>query len=256
MRRGARAVTIAAIALALTPTFAGPAGAATRHVTIYGDSLTVQAEPYLDQVASRLRVDLTARAAPGTAPCDYLSVLRDDLASSPPDVVVFAFSGNSFITCMRDASGNPLTGNALLTKYRDDVVAAVADATRARRPIVLASPPISIGRETEWQLLDAFYRELATTRPGVHYLDAGTGIAPHGHFAFEQRCLRAETKMAETASVCRSIRSSITVRSPDGLHFCVEATAVAPLHCPTYASGARRYATNLVRGAKRVLNGR
>jgi hypothetical protein len=256
MRRAVRAVAITAIALALTTTFAGPVGAAPRRVIIYGDSLTVQAAPYLEQVAPGLRVDLTVRAAPGTAPCDYVPVLRDDLASSPPDVVVFAFSGNSFITCMRDASGNPLTGDALLTKYRDDVEAAVADATRARRPIVLASPPIAIGRETEWRLLDAFYRELAAARPGIHYLDAGTGIAPHGRFALEQRCLRAETKMPETASVCRSTRSRIAVRSPDGLHFCGALGAPVPLRCPTYASGARRYATNLVRGAKRVLDGR
>jgi hypothetical protein len=252
MRRVVRAVAIMAIALALTTTFAGPAGAAPRRVTIYGDSLTVQATPYLEQMAPRFRVDLTVRAAPGTAPCDYVPVLRDDLESSPPDVVVLAFSGNSFITCMRDASGNPLTGDALLAKYRDDVEAAVADATRAHRPIVLASPPVATGREIEWRLLDAFYRELAAARPRVHYLDAGAGIAPHGHFALEQRCLRAETKMAETASICRSTRSRIAVRSPDGLHFCGELNQPAPLRCPEYASGAQRYATNLLRGATEV----
>src|SRR5581483_8193587 len=252
--------SIAAVALLLlTVSISGGADAATRprRVTIYGDSLTVQAEPYLHDAAETLHVDLTVRAYPGTAPCDYVPVLATDLASRPlPDLVVFAFSGNSFITCMRDASGTPLTGDATIAKYRADVGAAVDEAVRAGRPIVLASPPISVGREAEWHALDAFDRELAATRPGVHYLDASRRIAPHGRFALTQRCLPAETRMAEAARVCHTTRSRVAVRSPDGLHFCGNLFEPPPLRCPEYASGAWRYATNLVRGATHVLGRR
>jgi hypothetical protein len=254
MRRAARAVVIALAALLLTPAAAGATDGRRPRVTIYGDSLTVEAGPYLEQAARRQHVDLTVEAYPGTAPCDYVPVLAADLASRPPDVAVFAFSGNSFVTCMLDPAGQPLTGDASLAKYRTDVATAVADAARAKRPIVLASPPIARGREAQWLQLDTYYRELAATQPGAHYLDAGSHIAPHGRFALEQPCLRAETAMRATASVCRSTRSRITVRSTDGLHFCGRPPAPAPLRCPGYASGARRYADNLVRGAKRVLN--
>jgi hypothetical protein len=254
MRPAIRAMVVTVTVLLLTTGAAGAAGGGKPHVTIYGDSLTVEAGPYLQRAARQQHVDLTVEAYPGTAPCDYVPLLAADLASRPPDLTVFAFSGNSFVTCMLDLSGKPLTGDAIVAKYRTDVAAAVTSAERAGRPIVLASPPVARGREAEWLQLDTYYRELAATRPDVHYLDAGSGIAPRGQFALKQPCLRAETTMRATASVCRSTRSRITVRSTDGLHFCGEPPEPVPLRCPRYASGARRYADNLVRGAKRVLN--
>lgn len=255
MRRPVRIVAIALVALVLATGFGARAGAAPRRVTIYGDSLTVEAEPYLARIAAEQKVALTVEAYPGTAPCDYLPVLRADLATRPPDVVVLAFSGNSFVTCMLDASGNPITGAAIVAKYRADVEAAVDAAHVARRPIVLVSPPVARGRESEWRELDAIYRRLAATRPGTHYLDAGGDIAPHGRFTERRACLRVETTLPEASATCRSTRSRIEVRGADGLHFCGDPPAPAPLRCPGYASGARRYAANLVRGAKRVLRG-
>jgi hypothetical protein len=255
MSRAARVVVITLAALLLgTPGAGGAADARRPRVTIYGDSLAVEAGPYLERAARQQHVVLKVEAYPGTAPCDYVPVLAADLASRPPDVAVFAFSGNSFVTCMLDLAGQPLTGDAIVAKYRTDVAAAVAAAARAGRPLVLASPPIARGREAEWLQLDTYYRELAATQSAVHYLDAGTHIAPRGQFALKQPCLRVETTMRATASQCRSTRSRITVRSADGLHFCGRPPEPAPLRCPKYASGARRYADNLVRGAKRALN--
>src|SRR5882672_4301974 len=65
------------------------------HITIYGDSLVTQAEPYLQAVSRALGLEVEARALGGTAPCDFLQPLQDDLDAHKVDLVVWAFSGNS-----------------------------------------------------------------------------------------------------------------------------------------------------------------
>jgi hypothetical protein len=72
------------------PTFAPLA----KPVAVYGDSLTVEATPYLD----RDRVDV--RAYSSTAPCDFYDVMTHDKAAAPAQVMV-AFSGNMVTTCTK-----------------------------------------------------------------------------------------------------------------------------------------------------------
>jgi hypothetical protein len=227
---------------------------ATARISVYGDSLSVQSAPYLTGVANALGLRLSIHAFSGTAPCDFLAILRKELASNPPALVLFAFSGNSIATCMLDATGHPLTGDAVVAKYRADTEAAADATTQAHRPFLLASPPAPRGKEAVWKALDDLYREIAATHVGVQYVDAGQDIAPAGQFATTQQCLPFESKIPEAQSVCRSADSSIPVRGTDGGHFCGNAMATAAVVCPTYSSGAMRYAVNLVSAAKLTLD--
>jgi hypothetical protein len=224
-------------------------------VFVYGDSLVVQAEPYLDGVARSLGLRVTARAYGGLAPCDTEQWLADDLRAEHPSIVVLAFSGNHVSECMHDAEGEALSGARLVAKYRADLERSAALATRAGVPVVLASPPAAENRADTWARLDRAYREIAAARaPHVQYVDAGTDIAPAGAFSPSQPCLPFEIRLSNGR--CPNGGGDIPVRASDGVHFC--ATVVDPASkvqtCPEYSSGALRYAVTLVSAARLDLD--
>jgi hypothetical protein len=224
-------------------------------VFVYGDSLVVQSEPYLDVVAKSLGMSVTVHAFGGIAPCDAEQWLAGDLQQEHPSIVVLAFSGNSLTECMRDKRGELLSGKRLVAKYRADIERSVSLATRVGVPVVVASPPAAENRAGSWQQLDAMYRDIAAARaPLVQYLDAGTEIAPGGAFSASQRCLPFEVSVANGR--CAKDDGGISVRARDGVHFC--AAVVDPvsnaLSCPGYSSGAMRYAITLVSAARLDLD--
>jgi hypothetical protein len=228
---------------------AAPADSAPR-VVIDGDSLVVQAEPYVGAVGRSLGVEVTPRAHGGLAPCDGLPWLAEDLASSPPDVVVFAFSGNSLSDCMRLDDGTLASGDELVGRYREDIESAIRMATGAGSSFILASPPASQRAPDVWQRIDALYRDVAAQHaPYAQYTDAGLDISPGGRFVPEQRCLPFELSFAPAGEACGSDRS-ISVRAGDGVHFCGDVVEGTPGTCQTYSSGALRYAIALVTAAK------
>ena len=134
---------------------------AAEEVFVYGDSLVVQAEPYLAAVAKSLGMRVTVRGYGGIAPCDAEQWLADDVLQQHPNIVVLAFSGNSLTDCMRDERSELRSGDGLVAKYRDDLERSVSLATQADVPVVLASPPASENRAGSWERLDAMYRDLA-----------------------------------------------------------------------------------------------
>jgi hypothetical protein len=223
-------------------------------IAIYGDSLTLQASPYLTAISKAFGLRLVVRAFSGTAPCDFLPVLRKDLTEQRPDLVMFAFSGNSVATCMLDDTGKPLTGLAVFTKYRADTEAAADMTTRFHRPFLIASPPAPRGKMAIWKALDDLYRDIATTHAGVQYVDAGQNIAPGGVFSATQRCLPYETRIPQAKGSCSGPDADIRVRGADGGHFCGDSGPTTAVLCSSYSSGAMRYAVNLVTAAKLTLD--
>jgi hypothetical protein len=217
-------------------------------VAVYGDSLVVQARPYLAVVAANLGVSVIVGAVGGTAPCDSLPTLRRDVAVQRITVVVWAFSGNSQSPCMATGTGSYLTGAAKLAKYRTDTQAAIDVTDQAGAKFVLASPPANRTGDG-WGPLDAMYRGLVFANQAVRYADAGESIAPDGHFAATQTCLPFERAIAGTG--CTSATSVIAVRGEDGAHFC-QVPFGAP--CEGYSSGALRYAINLLSAARLDLD--
>jgi hypothetical protein len=194
---------------------------------------------------------VSTRAHGGIAPCDALGWLADDLAQTSPDIVVFAFSGNSLTDCMRQGDGSLATDDAIVARYRDDLEFAIRMSVSAGTPFVLASPPASQSSPEDWLQIDELYRDVvARHAPYAQYADAGLDIAPGGRFVTEQRCLPFELSVPEVSGTCDTDNPTISVRAEDGVHFCgdvVEGTAGA---CTTYSSGALRYAVALVTAAK------
>jgi hypothetical protein len=223
-------------------------------VAVYGDSLSVQADPYLLALGKVFGLTVKVHAFSGTAPCDFLPILRTDLDTHRPDLVLFAFSGNSIATCMLDASGKPLVGFAVLAKYRTDTEAAIDATLGAHLPFLLASPPAPVGKSDNWKQFDDLYRSIAAAHPGVQYVDAGQDIAPGGQFVATQQCLPFEVNLPQARNICRSPDARINVRGPDGAHFCGNASLTAAAGCSMYSSGALRYAINLVDAARLTLD--
>jgi len=270
----ARATALAVVGAALAAFFAGlivdhPSAAPARHdasrtttkpatqrprVFVYGDSLSVQADPYLTAIGKIFGLTIKVHAFSGTAPCDFLPFLQSDLGAKRPDVVLFAFSGNSIATCMLDDTGKPLVGAAVLAKYRADTDAAIEATTRAHLPFLLASPPAPEAKSATWKQFDDLYRAIAASHPGVQYVDAGQDIAPGGQFFATQQCLPFEVNLPQTKNTCRPTDAHITVRGPDGAHFCGDATLANASPCSAYSSGALRYALNLVDAARLTLD--
>jgi hypothetical protein len=215
-------------------------------VAVYGDSLVSQSVPYLRAVGSVFGLQVSTNSFYGTAPCDFLPSLRKDLRARKPDVVVWAFSGNSIGTCMLDRARRPLTGPAIISKYSADTQAAATSAEAAGVRFVLVSPPAarSVGN---WSGFDSMYRGLAAADPHIDYVDGGLEIAPDGHFADTQACLPFETALAATRGACAG-GDQILVRASDGVHFC---PVSKQLNCPVYSSGALRYAL-VILGAVRL----
>lgn len=237
--------------VAATPAVATAADAQPR-IIIYGDSLVTQAEPYLEIVSKALGLQVEARALGGTAPCDFLSPLQDDLDAKRVDLVVWAFSGNSIGSCMVDEKGTLRSGQAVLDKYRADTEQAIGAAEQANVDFVLASPPAPHLPGDPWEQLDTVYREVAAAHPRIQYADAGVAISPDGKFIAAQRCLPFEARIPEARQACGAADGTITVRGSDG-HFCPTPTT-GTLECNTYSSGALRYAINLLQAARLELD--
>jgi hypothetical protein len=218
----------------------------TARVAVYGDSLVGQSTPYLKSVAGALGLQVTVRAFSGTAPCDFLPDLHKDLAARRADVVVWAFSGNSIGTCMLDSQRRPITGPAIVAKYRVDTQTAASSAEAAGVRFVLVSPPAarSVG---DWSAFDSMYRGLAAGDPGIKYVDGGVDIAPGGHFVSTAACLPFERQLTAARGACSSA-NEIAVRASDGVHFCAVTKHVT---CTAYSSGALRYAL-VILGAVRL----
>ncbi len=231
-----------------------PGARRNTRVNIYGDSLTVQAAPYLNAIGKVYGLTVKVRAFSGTAPCDFLPLLESDLRKRKPDLVLFAFSGNSIATCMLDGSGHPLVGDAVLAKYAADTDTAIAETTRAHVPFVLASPPAPFAKAATWKQFDDLYRSVAASHPGVNYVDAGQDIAPGGEFSATQQCMPFEVNLPQARTACHGPDADIAVRGPDGAHFCGNATLTTANPCSAYSSGAMRYAINLTDAARLTLD--
>src|SRR5690606_22920164 len=73
-------------------------------VVLYGDSLAWEArEHFAAAFHGRPDVRVVTRTFGGTAICDWLDVMRDDVDELAPGAVILESSGNALTSCMRDA---------------------------------------------------------------------------------------------------------------------------------------------------------
>ena len=89
------------------------------HVSLFGDSLSVQARAMLRSQGRAHGLRITVAAYFGLAPCDLAKGVRHDVLSSP-GAIVLEFSGNNLTPCMK-RNGKSLTGAAYYATYAHDV---------------------------------------------------------------------------------------------------------------------------------------
>lgn len=232
----ARAATVAPT----TPQTSTAPQALTRPVVVlYGDSLAWEARhAFAFALAGHPDVQVLTRTFGGTAICDWAATMRNDVLAVRPGIVVVQFSGNAFTGCMRDASDTPLSGDALLERYRADASAAADLFVAGGTEVVFAGAPIprdhAIDGPSTVARINEVYRQVASVHDGVAYIDAGAAVLADGVWTPTLPCLPAEP--------CDDGRAH--VRAPDGLHFCpagADADRGVTGECPVWSSGAFRF---------------
>jgi hypothetical protein len=233
---------IAALLVALVAIVGRPDGdgAGGRKVALWGDSLAWEAQgPFKDTVTAAGGTSLLVHTFGGTAPCDWLDDIRKQSRRWHPTVAVLAFSGNTGSRCMKDRD--------LVDAYRDDVADAVARLTRGGAHVLLVEAPprldqpVSTAGRTP---LDQVWADIADDLPDTTVVPAGREVtAPDGRFARTLPCRPGEQ--------CGPA-GQVTVRSPDGVHFCpLQMPPVTP--CPVPSAGADRYGRSMAAAAVALL---
>ncbi len=221
---------------------------ASRTVVLYGDSLAWEASNFFTStIAAAGITHVMTRTLGGTAICDALPSMQTDAATMHPDAVVVEFSGNAFTPCMRDTSGQPLTGGALYAKYVADAEHVISIFASSGTEVYFAGAPLSLQEaQTHDAYADLFnhmYASLAADNARVRYIDAGAAVLEDGRWTETLPCLADEPCAGRSGTDGRGVN---VVRAPDGHHFCPEIpTAVAGVvaACAVWDSGAFRYGT-------------
>ncbi len=215
-------------------------GAQRKAIALYGDSLGMQAAPFLQYLAGASGVSTLLRAYNGWAICDDLQTMASDAATLHPSVAVIEFSGNAMTQCM---SGYTMGTTPYYDKYKADAQQAIDIFRNSGIPVVLIGPPISAWANLSANLdfLNQIYQSLAEANPGVTYADAGQAVLADGKFTLTLPCLPFEP--------CTGLAGTNVVRSPDGVHFCPDGTATTQgwySLCDVYSSGAFRFALSML----------
>jgi hypothetical protein len=207
----------------------------TLDAVFVGDSLAEQSAEMLEAAVAPMPV--ARRFFGGTAPCDWLPV---GLPASPSSVVIISFSGNSLTGCMSDGAGGYLDGDALVAKYRADVGSLIDQARRLGARVLLVGQAHALPQlhaDARVDALNNMYRSFAAQWPDVAFVDAGAAIETSaGEYADRLPC--------EAGDIDCAADGTTQIRS-DGVHFC---SVYGMVHCPVYASGARRFATVIADG--------
>jgi hypothetical protein len=253
VKRGWAAVAVTA--LIATAAVASALASPTRRVILYGDSLAFEAgDPFTLAVQSGGNAEVVNRTFGGTAICDWLDRMRRDIHDLQPAAVVLEFVGNNATRCMRGPDG-PLTGEALVQKYRQDARTATAIfAGTGVRVYWIGGPPTRGQRSIEFAGVRSVYeaepaRLTFATPPlrRVEYFDAGRLVSDQGRFADTLPCLPEEG----AAEGC--VDGHIRVRADDGIHFCLASIPRGGTQCPVYSSGAVRFGLAMAEPLRRDL---
>lgn len=182
-----------------------PASRTHGPVIMYGDSLLVQASPYLSSTDE-------VRAYGGTALCDWVDKIAQASAVEQPSVLVLEFVGNDLTPCMQGYT----TPDQVRAKYE-------ADMTRLKRrvdtPILWVGPP---------KFRDQPPAALGLYSSQPEFVDAGESVLANGMYTDTLPCLPDEGRLQGC------VNGRIRVRAPDGVHFANDGSG--------YSAGGRRFA--------------
>jgi hypothetical protein len=227
---------IVAAAVVLAVTVLGPsaeAAPARQRVLLFGDSLLVEATPYLRALAATAGMDIEVDAIADTAVCDWQAGADAARRRFQPTVTVLAFAGSNATACTRHSSGP-----ALGLQYWLDVQ-AIARVLQPSGPVYAVRAPAHRWWDVTARAVDAAYADAAAGK-FVRLIDGNAYISPFGVWSSTQPCMDGEPC---TGPVVGKLRTNV-VRAPDWMHFCP--TGYAGTSCGEWSSGAYRYAFDIV----------
>jgi hypothetical protein len=196
-------------------------------VAVYGDSLAVEAEPYMKLLAAADDRPLEGSWYLGAAPCDWVNAVNEE-AQRKPAYAVFAFAGNKGNSC-----GTATSGPALVDNYEQTLRGQIQVMLDAGADVILVGPPDFdlAGYTEDAPLLREMMQGLADEFDRTTYVDGRKYLSPDG-FVMQLPCLDDEG--ADKGCV----DGRITVRNTDGVHFDVPGA-------DNYSSGAYRWAKTI-----------
>jgi hypothetical protein len=205
---------------------------------VYGDSLVWEAGREIRQwgAARGYRVEIRQRF--GGAPCSLFDEMRAD-RSRRPEKVILSFAGN-------DRYLEPCVGTDLTASYRAQMQEVKRIWTGSGTGVSWAAAPYHPAPGAE-VAQDAMRAE--AYRQGLGVVDGGRYVTPGRVWSWTQPCMAGEPCVGSQINRAVAPGRNI-VRSSDRVHFCPGAGHGFD-RCPTYSSGAWRYARALTESLAR-----
>jgi hypothetical protein len=199
---------------------------------VYGDSLVWEAGREIRQWAGARGHRVEIRQRFGGAPCSMFDEMRSDRARRPA-AVILSFAGN-------DRYLEPCVGDDLVASYQAQMREVKRIWTGSGTDVTWVAAPAHPAPGSE-AAQDAMRSE--AYRQGLGVGDGGRYITPGRVWYWTQPCLPGERCIGSQLNGAVAPGRNI-VRSSDRVHFCPGAGhGFDP--CPTYSSGAWRYARAL-----------
>jgi hypothetical protein len=228
------------------------AGSTPTAVYVYGDGLTFQARDALLFQMGLEGVHATVEDYPGSALCDWVPAIEQQVEVARPALVAVQFSGDADTPCMTGV--NTVAGIVARYQVWLDYLAGWLHSKGVPLAVVGTPPGIEPNGQpivipATWTVgeLPGGYQSSATTLDNMYqaqvaqygamgwhasYIDAGSAVASPG-WTYVLPCMSFETASMGCAD------GLIEVRAPDFRHFCPD-----PIQggCGVWDSGGWRYA--------------
>ena len=223
---------------------------------VYGDSVTDESIAAITAAGdASARWVVRPHAFGGTAPCDWVDWLADDLYLHQPKRVTLMTMGNwnTGSTACADRGVDPsvaVDSAEYLAAFRSWVVEFIGVAeARGTKVMLVAAPPAAASlRNSAISHLNAMLADVASGDPMVSVVSSvRTALSDNGAFVDHLACLPNETEAMGCSGGVIPMRT-LAPQIDAGLHLCPTGLTglTHPLTCAVYSSGSQRYASALV----------
>lgn len=184
------------------------APAPVERVLVVGDSITQSAQEPIVAALEQPGAEVHVLAWGGTAPCDWIGPVADEVADFDPDVVLIEFAGNDLTPCIADT---PRSHEGFIDRYATDATNLTEAARAGGATVRWTSVPYIAHDDHEAiaRQLNELYRSLSDD--GV-LTPLRAALTVDGGFGLADRC-RAAAECGDAPAF-----SPVPIRSDDGLH--------------------------------------
>ena len=229
-------------------------------VQLYGDSIAQQFAPeFTSDLEATGAIQVQTATFPGASLCDAIPLATLDAKSFKPDLVVIEYVGTGFTACTKTAVNGAYGSSKFLKNYEANAVTIAKIFKAAKTAAVLfdagPTPPASNPGAVQPQsmqlhngIIAAYDAAVAKLGSLARRIDPGVAVeGSGGAFVTKLPCLAAELAGDKcTGGSSNGLQENLVRSTGDDLfHLCPTPFADTlwwVQGCPTYASGAVRYA--------------